>query len=235
MSVVPSSDLDFGELPGRASADPFAGLETGDLSVRVVIIADTPGRNLHRHPFSPEVVFVAEGHGVAWQNGTATRVGPGDIVWIPTDAPHATVPDRGSQLKLVCFFPHGDLRANLVELDETVSIMNLQGTKANLIYDLDFTHWDESHRADEYSSLRSQAYGETERPAVELPPTDMFREQLEEFALAIRGHGRVEVGAAEAIRALAVVRAALESSERAGAAVGLGDVIEAAGAAGVAT
>jgi len=108
--------------------------------------------------------------------------------------------------------------------------MNLLGTRANLMYDLDVTHWDESHLADDFSSLRSQAYRETERPAVELPRTDMFREQLEEFALAIRGQAQVEVGAAEAIRALAVVRAALESSSRAGAAVQLGEVIEQAGA-----
>jgi predicted dehydrogenase len=111
-----------------------------------------------------------------------------------------------------------------------VYTMNLLGTKANLLYDLDFTHWSESHLADDYSSLRSQAYRETERPAVELPRTDMFREQLDEFALAIRGKAHVEVGAAEAIRALAVVRAALESSSRAGAAVQLSEVLEEAGA-----
>ena len=40
--------------------------------------------------------------------------------------------------------------------------------------------------------------GRTERPEIEMPPTDMFREQLEEFALAIRGRARVEAGAAEA-------------------------------------
>ncbi|MPZ87664.1 MAG: gfo/Idh/MocA family oxidoreductase [Nitriliruptorales bacterium] len=110
-----------------------------------------------------------------------------------------------------------------------VYTLNLLGTKANLMYDLDFTHWDQSHLADDYSTLRSQAYGESERPVVELPRTDMFREQLEEFALAIRGQAEVEVGATEATHALAVVRAALESSERDGAAVTLDEVIEAAG------
>ena len=67
--------------------------------------------------------------------------------------------------------------------------MNLLGTKANLMYDLDFTHWDESHQADDWSTLRSQFYGESVRQPVELPRTDMFREQLEEFALATRGRG----------------------------------------------
>jgi len=111
-----------------------------------------------------------------------------------------------------------------------VYTMNLLGTKANLFYDLDFTHWDESQVADKYSTLKSQAHGQSEREPVDLPPTDMFREQLDEFALAIRGEAQVEVGADEAVRALAVIYAALESDRRNGASVDLDEVI--AGAAG---
>jgi predicted dehydrogenase len=108
--------------------------------------------------------------------------------------------------------------------------MNVLGTEANLFYDLDFTHWTESHLADKYSKLRSQFYGESERQDVELPASDTFREQLDEFALAIRGQATVEVGATEAINALAVVRAALESSQRNGQSVTLAEVIDAAAA-----
>jgi predicted dehydrogenase len=108
--------------------------------------------------------------------------------------------------------------------------MNLLGTKANLMYDLDFTHWDESQLADDWSTLRAQFYGESVRKPVELPRTDMFREQLDEFALAIRGQASVEVGAAEAVRALAVVRSAMESSQRDGQAVQVDEVMAAAGA-----
>jgi predicted dehydrogenase len=107
--------------------------------------------------------------------------------------------------------------------------MNLLGTKANLMYDLDFTHWDESHQADDWSTLRSQFYGESERQKVDLPRTDMFREQLEEFGLAVRGRATVEVGATESLRALGVVRAAIESSKRNGEAVLLQEVIDKAG------
>ena len=110
-----------------------------------------------------------------------------------------------------------------------VYTMNLLGTKANLMYDLDFTHWDESHQADDWSSLRSQFYGESERQLVDLPRTDMFREQLEEFGQAIRGKATVEVGAPQAVRALAVVRAVLASSKLNGAAVLVDDVIADAG------
>jgi len=104
--------------------------------------------------------------------------------------------------------------------------MRVQGTKANLMYDLDFTHWDESHQADEWSTLVSQGYGDMTRKAVELPATDMFREQLDEFALAIRGEAQVEVGIDEAVRALAIVRAALESSAQNGKAVEIGPLLQ---------
>lgn len=114
-----------------------------------------------------------------------------------------------------------------------VYTLNLQGTKANLRFDLDFTHWHEGHLADEHSELRSQFYGESERAVVELHRTDMYREQLEEFARAIRGEATIEVGAPEAIRALAVVHAALASSQRGGAAVELAEIVDARVATGV--
>jgi hypothetical protein len=62
----------------------------------------------------------------------------------------------------------------------------------------------------------------------------MFREQLEEFGLAARGRATVEVGADEAVRALAVVRATIESSARNGEAVTIDEVISNAQAAPVA-
>jgi predicted dehydrogenase len=107
--------------------------------------------------------------------------------------------------------------------------IRLQGTKQNLMYDLDFTHWDESHEADRYSTLVSQAYGQQERTPVELPPTDMFREQLEEFALAIRGEARIEVGVNDAIRALAIVHTAIESNNQNGKAVEVKPFLDAVG------
>ncbi len=94
--------------------------------------------------------------------------------------------------------------------------IRLQGTEQNLMYDLDFTHWDEAHEADRYSTLVSQAYGQQDRSPVELPPTDMFREQLEEFGLAARGQATVEVTVDDGIRALAIVHTAIESNRQGG-------------------
>lgn len=108
--------------------------------------------------------------------------------------------------------------------------VDLHGTKENLHYRLEFTAWDDSHRTEEHCVLESQAYRSHERLPVELLGSDMFREELEEFALALRGEARVEVGPAEATRALAVVFAALASSERGGALVPLAEVLEETGA-----
>jgi predicted dehydrogenase len=138
----------------------------------------------------------------------------------------AEVPDASM---VICEFENGVLGyLGCGWASPGVYMMNVLGTKANLFYDLDFTHWDESHLADKFSVLRSQFYGESERQPVELAPSDMFREQLEEFALAIRGKGTVEVGTTESLAALAVVRAALESSARMGVAVKVAEVVEAA-------
>ena len=57
----------------------------------------------------------------------------------------------------------------------------------------------------------------------------MFKEQLEEFALATRGQAKIEVGAVEAVRALAVIDAALLSNKRNGAAVEIAEVLDTVG------
>ncbi len=113
-------ELDFKQLPGRASADPLALVGGGDphgVSVRVVRMQAAPGRTPHRHPHSAEVVHVLAGTGTAWLEGQRTAVGPGDTFVIPTGAAHATLPDAGVTLELLCFFPHPQLGANLEELE----------------------------------------------------------------------------------------------------------------------
>lgn len=95
--------------------------------------------------------------------------------------------------------------------------MRIQGTECNLAYRLDPKNWAESHLLDDASTLEAQV-GE-ERELVDLPQTDMFREELDEFADAIRGRAQVETGLGEAVRALAVVEAAIISSRQEGRSV----------------
>lgn len=115
MPVVPRGDMRFADLPGRQSADPWPRQLSASCSVRLVRIAPGP-RTPHRHPHSVEAVYVAEGNGTAWEDGVSTPVAAGDFVMVPRGVPHATVAAPGTDLLLVCFFPHPDLAGNLEEL-----------------------------------------------------------------------------------------------------------------------
>jgi len=116
MLVVPASVLDYLDLPGRRSANPFAGHDV-PVSLRRVLIEPAPTRTPHRHPHSVEVVHVLSGRGTAWQDGARHRVGPGDTVLIPQGVHHATLAAPDGPLELLCFFPHPDLASNIEELD----------------------------------------------------------------------------------------------------------------------
>ena len=121
MSVTPSKDLLFNELPGRSSADPLRDRGAAS-SVRIVRLDPGSSRRAHRHPLSEEVVYVGSGHGTAFISGIPHRVGPGDVLHIPAGALHATIPDAGELVELVCFFPHPDLSQNLEESDIELTI-----------------------------------------------------------------------------------------------------------------
>lgn len=75
----------------------------------------------HRHPLTEEIVYVEAGRGAVWIDGETHRVGPGDVVHIPTASAHATIPDDDSDMRLICFFPHPVLGDNLVDTDIQVT------------------------------------------------------------------------------------------------------------------
>jgi quercetin dioxygenase-like cupin family protein len=124
INVVKSSSLDFRQLPGRRAANPFpnaVGPAAHGLSVRLVSLVHVPNRALHEHPHSAEVVYVISGAGRVRSHDGDIRVSPGDVVLIPPQTPHATLPDPDTPMMLVCFFPHPDLMNNITELDEAAS------------------------------------------------------------------------------------------------------------------
>jgi quercetin dioxygenase-like cupin family protein len=125
--VVTSSELDFRPLPGRSAADPFAGIDAGGLSMRVVYLDAGAKRSPHRHPHSYEAIYVVEGRGHIWENGSARRVSEGDCVLVAPGVPHATVPDQDAGMKLVCFWPHPDLASNIEEIAGQIHIHGSEG------------------------------------------------------------------------------------------------------------
>ena len=44
--------------------------------------------DIHRHPHAEETEYIVEGHGVARVGDDDVAMGPGDIVFVPTDAYH---------------------------------------------------------------------------------------------------------------------------------------------------
>ncbi|MPZ87663.1 MAG: cupin domain-containing protein [Nitriliruptorales bacterium] len=111
-----AAELVFQELPGRRSADPLAPDPPVAMSVRVVELSPGRDRTPHRHPHSEEAVYVLAGRGRVWAAGGTTSVSAGDLVVVPRATPHATLPDLGVTMRLLCVFPHPDLRENLEEL-----------------------------------------------------------------------------------------------------------------------
>lgn len=91
------------------------------MSVRLARLYAGP-RSPHRHPRSVEVIYVLEGAGVNWQDGETARVSTGDIVLVPAGVAHATLPDPGSEMLVLCVFPVSDLAGNLEELDQIVTL-----------------------------------------------------------------------------------------------------------------
>src|SRR5450631_2212142 len=73
-------------------------------------------------------------------------------------------------------------------------LMNIYGKNATAYYDL-------------HNGLRVLERGELEPKAVTCPEVDTLVEEIEEFASAVRGNGRLEVGGEYATRSLAVVQA----------------------------
>jgi len=99
--------------------------------------------------------------------------------------------------------------------------IDVYGTEADLFYQLDFSWWSDSNETDEHSRLTKRAFARaTDDPDdfdlqdvdVAVPRGDHLRDEVEEFARAVRGEASVEVDARAATRNVAVMLAAVRSS-----------------------
>jgi predicted dehydrogenase len=120
----------------------------------------------------------------------------------------------------------------LLEFDESLGYLgcnwlspgsftiDVYATVARLRYELDFSWWSNSAQTDEHTQLtRTAIAADSANPdarvlateVVPLTPRDHLREEIEEFAAAIRGQAQVEVGLAEAVANVAVLQAAARS------------------------
>jgi predicted dehydrogenase len=104
----------------------------------------------------------------------------------------------------------------------------LQATGGNLRYRLAHKHWT-SADVDDHGELTLSRDGEVER-RIDLPKGDPLAEQLAELGAATVERDAMKVDVAAGLRSMAVVLAAVRSSEERGAEVGLADLLRESGA-----
>jgi predicted dehydrogenase len=104
------------------------------------------------------------------------------------------------------------------------------GDRASVDYAVDQSLWAQPARLHEHAVLERQARGDgpAARTRVPVPPGNMFRDELEQFAEAVRGDRSCELSATNGCQALAAVEAAIVSASRGGAAVTLDEMLAAA-------
>ncbi len=117
--IVPREETRIHRLPGRVSRDPFPDVSETELTMRIVRV-ESKRRTPHLHPKSQEAIYVVEGRGLLWSSGITRPIRAGDSILIDRGVPHATISDPGTELELVCFWPHPDLDANTEEFEDVI-------------------------------------------------------------------------------------------------------------------
>lgn len=104
------------------------------------------------------------------------------------------------------------------------------GAEALMVYDIDQTHWGSPERLHEGATLYTQARGKgpAGRQMTEVPPGNMYRDELEMFAASAAVNAPCELSAANGCQAVAAVYAALKSAGEGSRAVALDEIIKAA-------
>ena len=103
-------------LPGRKSMEIASrAMGTDGVTLRYVEIpvaqpGDAP-RRPHRHDGFEEVIHVLEGSGCTESDSGSHPLRAGDTIVMPSGEWHATRNTGNTTLKLLCFFPVGDITA----------------------------------------------------------------------------------------------------------------------------
>lgn len=90
------------ELPASNFSRELVGEEFGGVPACVIFVDAEPGRGprLHKHPYA-ELFFVLDGEGT-FSDGNEERVaGPGEVVIVPPDQPHAFVNSGEGRLRQI--------------------------------------------------------------------------------------------------------------------------------------
>jgi quercetin dioxygenase-like cupin family protein len=112
--VFTQADAKSMGLPGRKSIEIASqSMGTDNVTLRYVEIpVAQPGagpRKPHRHDGFEEVIHVLEGNGCTEADSGSYPLAAGDTIVLPSGEWHATRNTGDTTLKLLCFFPVGDI------------------------------------------------------------------------------------------------------------------------------
>lgn len=90
------------ELPASNFSRELVGEEFGGVAASVIFVDADPGRgpSLHKHPYA-ELFFILEGEGTFSDGKTERVAGPGEIVIVPPNEPHAFVSSGERRLRQI--------------------------------------------------------------------------------------------------------------------------------------
>jgi mannose-6-phosphate isomerase-like protein (cupin superfamily) len=99
---MPIDFLKQSDLPASNFSRELVGEEFGGIPACVIFVDAEPGRGpkLHKHPYA-ELFFVLEGHGTFSDGSEERSVGPGEVVIVPPEQPHAFVNSGASPLRQI--------------------------------------------------------------------------------------------------------------------------------------
>lgn len=95
--------------------------ETESLNFNVYCIVPGQENPLHRHPLSDEVLYFVSGTGTCRVSDAIYPVVPGDLVFVPKDAPHA-IRNTNPGENLVCILAQTPLPCEHVPVTETPGV-----------------------------------------------------------------------------------------------------------------
>jgi predicted dehydrogenase len=136
---------------------------------------------------------------------------------------------RGQSARLVLPGDNPDVASLILEhKNGALSTLNASYASASEYYLMNIYGKDATAYYDLHNGLRLLKRGETAPVAVACAKNDTLVEELEEFAAAVRGQGRHEVGGEYATTSLAVVRAGILSAQQ-GRRVEVAEILESDG------
>lgn len=107
-------------LPGRTSLEIVSGeLGSRMITLRLAEIpVPQPGeapRGWHQHYDFEECIFVLSGEGTTYADSGEYPLKPGDTILMPAGEKHVTRNTGKTPLRLLCFFPVGDITQGTLE------------------------------------------------------------------------------------------------------------------------